>query len=99
MVLTLSSYTRLDADEVDRALQSLPGWHGDSHRISRTVRPVDLWGLLERVAAAEEELDHHTLVDLEDGTVTFVLWTHVRDAVTRADLALAERINAVVDAG
>lgn len=82
---------------LDDALTRLPGWHGDTRRIALTVRPPDVWTLLERVADAEAELDHHTVVDLDAGTLTFALWTHVSDAVTAADLMLAERINAVLD--
>jgi 4a-hydroxytetrahydrobiopterin dehydratase len=83
-------------DELATALRELPGWHGDTRRIARTVTPRDLWTLLERVAEAEADLDHHTVVDLDAGTVTFAIWTHVCDAVTRADLALARRIDAVI---
>lgn len=93
---TLPRNQPLAPDELATALGELPGWVGDTRRISRTVLPRDLWGLLERVAAAEAELDHHTVVDLERGTVTFALWTHVRDAVTDADVALAHRINEAV---
>ena len=99
MVSTLTRYEVLSDDELARALADLPGWHGDASRITRTVAPQDLWALLERVAAAEAQLDHHTVVDLDRGTVTFTLWTHVRDAVTVADVALARRINAAVVAG
>ncbi|HVM27740.1 MAG TPA: 4a-hydroxytetrahydrobiopterin dehydratase [Mycobacteriales bacterium] len=92
-------YTALTPDELAAALRDLPEWHGDTRRIARTVTPTDLWSLLERVAAAEAELDHHTVVDLDSGTVTFSLWTHVRDAVTEADIALAHRLDAVIGAG
>jgi 4a-hydroxytetrahydrobiopterin dehydratase len=90
-------YTVLAPGELEAALPGVPGWHGDTRRISRTVAPRDLWDLLERVAAAEAQLDHHTVVDLDAGTVTFSAWTHARGAVTLADLELAQRINAVVD--
>jgi 4a-hydroxytetrahydrobiopterin dehydratase len=90
------SYEPLTPAQLAEALKSLPGWDGDTTRIERTVQPEDLWSMLERVADAEAELDHHTVVDLERGTVTFALWTHVRDAVTDADVALARRINDVV---
>ena len=96
---TLTSYEAVDEATLARLLAELPGWRGDTRRITRTVAPQDLWTLLERVADAEAGLDHHTVVDLEDGTVTFTLWTHVRDAVTHADVELARRINAVVAAG
>ncbi|HWH28477.1 MAG TPA: 4a-hydroxytetrahydrobiopterin dehydratase [Mycobacteriales bacterium] len=90
-------YDPLPPDVLAAALRELPGWHGDTRRIARTVEPDDMWTLLERVAAAEADLDHHTVVDLDAGTVTFAVWTHVCDAVTAADLELARRIDAVVD--
>lgn len=96
---TLTSYETLDEEALARALSELPGWRGDPRRITRTVSTSDLWSLLERVADAEAELDHHTVVDLEAGTVTFTLWTHLRDAVTCADVELARRINQVVATG
>lgn len=93
-----SRYAPIPPEQLREALSCLHGWCGDTHRIWRTVRPRDLWTVLEQVAGVEGELDHHTLVDLEDGTVTFTLWTHVRDAVTAADLRLAERLDPVLDA-
>lgn len=90
-------YVPLSDQELRTALHALPGWHGDGHRIARTVAPADLWGLLEGVAAAEAALDHHTVVDLDAGTVTFAVWTHARDAVTDTDVELAHRINALID--
>lgn len=86
----------LTPEEVAAGLLELPGWHGDTRRIARTVRPPDLWHLLEGVATAETDLDHHTVVDLDSGTVTFSVWTHDCDAVTEGDLELARRINAIV---
>lgn len=90
------SYRPLAADDVARALADLPHWRGDTARLVRTVRPADLWTLLEQVADVEAELDHHTVVDLEAGTVTFTLWSHVCDAVTEVDVALARRLDAVL---
>lgn len=90
-------YDPLDDAALEAALAGLPGWHGDTRRLTRTVAPRDLWSLLERVAAAEADLDHHTVVDLDAGTITFAVWTHARDAVTTADLELARRINDLVE--
>jgi 4a-hydroxytetrahydrobiopterin dehydratase len=92
-----SRYLAVAPDQLTLALAGLDGWHGDTHRIRRTVHPADLWDLLERVAATEAELNHHTLVDLDAGTLTFTVWTHTCDAVTDADLELARRINAIID--
>ena len=92
-------YAPLAPETLAAALRELPGWrceHGV--RLVRSVLPRDLWALLERVVAVEDELDHHTEVTLDAGTVTFTLWTHVRDAVTAADLELARRLDAVAAA-
>lgn len=102
MITTSSTsrpYQPLTPSEVEQALAGLPGWQGDLHRLWCTVRPADLWAVLEQVATCEAQLDHHTVVDLEAGAVTFVLWTHVRDAVTGADVELAGRISHVLAAG
>lgn len=89
-------YVPLSLEELSGALQQLPCWHCDGVHLERPVHPADLWQLLEKVAAVEEELDHHSEVHLENGTVTFSLCTHVRHAVTQADVELARRIEAVV---
>lgn len=87
-------YEPLRPEVIAAALHELPGWRCDGNRLVRTVRTRDLWSLLEQVVAVEEELDHHTDVTLDEGSVTFTLWTHVRDAVTLADLELARRLDA-----
>ncbi len=88
------SYAPLGLDALASSLRELPGWHCEGgKRLVRTVVPDDLWTLLERVVEVEADLDHHTEVTLEAGTVTFTVWTHVRDAVTAADVELARRID------
>lgn len=91
-------YAPLDLDALAASLRELPGWRCDGARLVRTVVPEDLWSLLQRVVDVEDELDHHTEVTLEDGAVTFTLWTHLRDAVTAADVELARRIDQLADA-
>ena len=95
---TLLRYAPLSVSELETALAGLDGWTGDTSRIARTVRPQDLWELLERVAAVESAIDHHTVVDLDAGSVTFTLWSHVAGVVTAADVELARRLDAVLDA-
>ena len=92
---TATRYAPLTAEAVAGALRELPGWRCDGSRLVRTIRTSDLWTLLEQVVAAEDELDHHTDVTLEEGAVTFTLWTHVRNAVTLADLELARRLDSI----
>jgi 4a-hydroxytetrahydrobiopterin dehydratase len=91
-------YAPLGVDALAGALRELPGWRCDGSRLVRTLRTADVWGLLERVVDVEEELDHHADVTLENGCVTFTLWTHVKDAVTAADVELAQRLDAVAAA-
>lgn len=91
-------YVPVSADALAGALRELPAWRCDGSRLVRTVRARDLWALLEQVVAVEEELDQHTDVTLDNGTVTFTLWTHARDAVTMADLELAHRLDRIAAA-
>jgi 4a-hydroxytetrahydrobiopterin dehydratase len=91
-------YAPLGVEALAGALRELPGWRCDGSRLIKTVRPRDLWVLLERVVDVEEELDHHTEVTLDNGNVTFTLWTHVCNALTTADVELAQRLDAVAAA-
>ena len=77
-------------------LPALPGWTGDTHRLVLTAVVGDPDALLAGVAAVEAELDHHASVERAGSAITFTVWTHVRDAVTSADVELAERISALV---
>lgn len=96
MVTMQERYATLDLELLAEALRELPEWRVSGGRLLRTVRTPALWPLLEQVRDVEEELDHHAVVSLEAGSVTFGLWTHVRGAVTRADVDLAQRIEDLV---
>ncbi len=87
--------TPLQADELTEAFRTLPEWSGDTSRISRTVLgpPDRLASLQRRVGEMADALDHHPTVEPVPGGVRFVLWTHVRDAVTEQDIALAHCID------
>ncbi len=91
-------YAPLGVEAVAAGLRELPGWRCDGSRLIATYRTRDLWSLLEQVVDVEEELDHHAEVTLDSGKVTFTLWTHVRNAVTSADLELAQRLDRVAHA-
>lgn len=88
--------TLLSASDVETALRSTPGWTGDTHEIARTVKaPEFLTGirLVDAVADAAEQANHHPDIDIRWRSVTFRLATHSEGGVTRKDLDLAERIN------
>jgi pterin-4a-carbinolamine dehydratase len=95
MATVTARYDPLTPEQVSGALSVLPAWRCDGNRLVRTVTPHDVWSLLTAVAL-EDELDHHTVVDLDGGVVVFTVWTHVRDAVTMADLELADRLEALL---
>lgn len=96
LVDAAARYAPLTAEAVTAGLRELPDWRCDGSRLVRTVLARDLWTLLEQVVAVEDELDHHAEVTLDRGCVTFTLWTHARDAITAADLELAQRLDRVV---
>jgi len=91
----------LSDEEVARALVELEGWTGDRAAITRTVRlpgfPVAI-AVVDRVAEAAEELNHHPDIDVRYATLTFRLSSHDVGGVTDRDLRLAARIDAIVEA-
>ena len=89
-------YRVLSEAEVAAVLPALPGWAGDTRRLRLDVVVRDPEALLREVAAVEAELDHHADVERIGPALTFTLWTHVRGAVTQADLELADRISLLV---
>jgi 4a-hydroxytetrahydrobiopterin dehydratase len=91
-------YAPLTVHDVATALHDLPWWHVTDSRLQRTLQPSHLWPLLEQVADVEAELDHHSVVTLDAGFVSFAVWTHVSSSLTAADVALARRIEGVVAA-
>lgn len=89
---------RLSQDAVSTALEALPGWSGDTDRLSRTVQvPADSQdALLESVRQLADTLDHHPDVAREGDHVTFTLVTHSSGGVTEKDVDLATRIDQVL---
>ena len=90
--------TPLTPDELVAALASLPGWSYDgSYGGGRLVRLLpDDPALLAALAREADALDHHPVLEPVDGGVRCLLWTHVRDAVTELDVALASRVDALL---
>ena len=88
----------LDRDDIDAALQSLPGWTYDGEALSKRVSvPADSQEALEgSVSSVADELDHHPLISRDDDSQLFRLWTHSENGVTRKDVELANRIDGVL---
>jgi pterin-4a-carbinolamine dehydratase len=93
--------TELTADELAAVLRRLPGWRGNTRRLSRTAQLPRGWdrALLDRIHLAEQELNHHAKLDESPDGLTFTLWTHSRDVVTELDVRLAERISTILERG
>jgi 4a-hydroxytetrahydrobiopterin dehydratase len=90
----------LSADDVATALARLAGWTGDPTGIERSVQaPSFLAGirLVDAVAQAAEDADHHPDIDIRWRTVTFRLSTHSAGGVTAKDIDLAGQINALAE--
>lgn len=90
--------SRLDQADLERALEGLPDWQGDTEGLTRSVDlPVDrLTPLLNQVHKAARELghgfEHHTT-----GTgVVFTVRTASIGAVTTRDIEMAERVDAAI---
>ncbi|HVC15031.1 MAG TPA: 4a-hydroxytetrahydrobiopterin dehydratase [Acidimicrobiales bacterium] len=89
----------LGGAEVDAALErGHLAWRREDDAIVRVVDCGDFAGALafvNRVGALAEEADHHPDVDIRWRTVTLHLSTHSAGGVTRRDLELAARIDAL----
>jgi 4a-hydroxytetrahydrobiopterin dehydratase len=93
--------TLLDAQSLDVALASLPGWTAvkDGKAMAKTFRFkdfVEAWGFMSKVALAAEKLDHHPDWTNVYRTVEITLNTHDAGGVTLLDLTLARQIDSFV---
>ena len=92
---TAQRYRTLTVDALADALRGLPGWAVEQGHLVRRVAVRGPWGVLERVAKVELELDHRSVVALDRGQLVFSVWTHVRPGLTAVDVELAHRIDEV----
>ena len=95
--------TPLTDPEIAAALGRLEGWERDGAAIRRTVTCADFRAaisLIDRVADAADEADHHPDIDLRRyRRVTFVLTTHAAGAITARDVDLAAEIDRLATIG
>jgi len=95
--------TKLNMQEREEALAALPGWEWDVKRdaISRSFRFEDFaqaFAFMTAVALAAEKADHHPEWSNVWNRVDILLTTHDAGGLTRRDIALAQRIDAVLSA-
>jgi 4a-hydroxytetrahydrobiopterin dehydratase len=88
----------LDHGTVDAALADAMAWERQGDELVKTRRGKDFADSLRfvnAVGALAEEMDHHPDIDIRWNTVTLRLTTHSEGGLTRLDLDLARRIDAV----
>ena len=89
----------LSQDQVDEALRGdLSEWSQDGDTITRSVQAESFMagiGLVQRVAEAAEEMNHHPDIDIRWTTVTFTLSTHSEGGLTGNDLTMARKIDSL----
>lgn len=90
--------TLLEPTVIQDALSRLDGWIGDTNQISRTVQLTDQQHAAaeRRVMEAANAMNHHPDIERLGGATSFVLSTHSAGGVTELDVALAERIDAIL---
>mgnify|MGYP001812805639 CR=1 FL=1 len=80
------------------ALQSLPLWSGSTTALERTVTAPDFLTavrVVDDVALAAEQANHHPDIDIRWRRVRFGLSTHDAGGVTEKDLGLARTIDSI----
>jgi 4a-hydroxytetrahydrobiopterin dehydratase len=89
---------RLDAEEVARQLDGLPGWTGDVDLLTRSIAfpdfPTAVRAVVE-IAGVAEEMDHHPDIDIRWRTLRIALSTHDAGGVTQLDIEQAHRIEEI----
>ncbi|MET0239241.1 MAG: 4a-hydroxytetrahydrobiopterin dehydratase [Sphingobium sp.] len=91
----------LSPDERDAALATLPEWTYDADRdaLYRQFKLKDFsaaFGLMTRIALEAEKADHHPEWSNVYNRLQIWLTTHDAGGVSKRDVALAEKIDALV---
>jgi 4a-hydroxytetrahydrobiopterin dehydratase len=90
----------LTSDEVDAALSDeLTGWRVEADSLVKSVEAASFAAgirLVDAVAVAADQRDHHPDIDVRWTTVTFRLSTHSAGGLTLADVDLAAEIDQLV---
>jgi len=91
----------LNPNEIEVALQGLPGWASRGNSIERVFQFRDFVNAMDfvnKVAAAAEAANHHPDILINYNKVTLTLVSHDSGGVTQRDIRMAGKINEVADA-
>ncbi len=89
----------LTEPEIVAGVGGLPNWRREGDELVRTVRLEtfrDAIALVNRVADAADEADHHPDFEINWRNVTFRLTTKASHGLTAKDIAMASRIDGLV---
>lgn len=90
--------TVLSQNEIDQALQKLPGWTRHNNTIERVLQFGDFvmaMKFVNEVAVAAESANHHPDIQINYNKVTLTLVSHDSGGVTQRDVRMAGKINEV----
>ena len=94
--------TLLSTETVAGLAQTLPGWQVQADRLHRELRFADFvaaFGFMAQVALVAEALGHHPDWSNSWNRVVIELTTHDLGGLSDLDLALASRINQLLQPG
>ncbi|MGA0121974.1 MAG: 4a-hydroxytetrahydrobiopterin dehydratase [Gaiellales bacterium] len=98
----MADRTPLTYSDVARALCARPGWALVDGRLVRE-HDCGSWGaartVLDAIVAAADDLDHHPDLEQRVGRVRIGVRTHRPAGISALDLALVDRVDAVLGAG
>ena len=89
---------KLSEAEIAAALKELPGWsveNGKLHRVYVCRDFVHAFGCMASVALAAEAMGHHPEWSNVWNRVTIDLSTHDAGGITRLDVELAQKVQAI----
>lgn len=95
----MAARTRLADDAIAKALEQLDGWERQGDSIVRSFEFRDFteaFGFLARIAILQEKADHHAETWGVYNRVRLTLTTHDAGGVTRKDIDLASKIDALL---
>jgi 4a-hydroxytetrahydrobiopterin dehydratase len=88
----------LEPEKLRDELAGLSGWEGDTQAIRRSYTAPDFptaIRIVDAVAEAAEQMNHHPDIDIRWRTLRFTNATHSAGGVTRYDIDLARRIDEI----
>ena len=85
----------LDDAQVDEAMKTLPGLRREGAKIRKQCDfasfPAAI-AFVNKVADAAEAFNHHPDIEIHYKNVDIVLWTHKKNATTKADVVVAREV-------